>query len=165
MEELTEFEEQRIVARLAPLGLLSPATGTSERNRPRPLRALAVLLAVVGALSVGGIAVARVTFVDHASPARSPRSLGAGVACNDLIGMDARRAAELLAKRGVQPSWRLTRYVDPAQHGGVVGYASSVAAPPAGTVVEDVSRADGTTIVFLRGHNDSNAPPLAASRC
>ena len=165
MEELTELEEQRLVARLAPLGLLAPATGTGETKKSRSLRAAAMLLAVVGALSVGGVAVARVAFINHASPERSPRSLGVGAACNELIGMDARRAAALLAKRGVQPSWRLTRYVDPAQHGGVIGYAATVAAPPAGTVVEDVSLSNGTTVVFVRGLNDLNAPPLTASRC
>lgn len=166
MEELTNLEDRRVEAYLAPLRTLTPvapkAVGSARATRLRPLLAAGVALVT---LAVGGVALARGTFVSHATPDGTPVSAGGTLACSHLIGMDAERAATVLRARGQAASWRLTRYVDPAQNGGVVGFASDVASPPPETVVEDVAADAGGVVVFIRRGDDPNAPPLPAPRC
>ena len=159
MEELTNLEDRRVEAYLAPLRTLTPVAPKAVAS------ARATRLRTLVALAIGGVALARGTFVSQATPDRTPVSAGGTLACSHLIGMDAERAAAVLRGRGEAASWRLTRYVDPAQNGGVVGFASDVASPPPGTVVEDVATGAGGLVVFIRRGDDPNAPPLAAPRC
>jgi hypothetical protein len=166
MEELDSLEERRVEAYLAPLRMLTPvAARPTPAKRARSLRTPAALVAAVLGLAVVGVAVARETFAGHATPDRVPISLPGRVTCASLVGMDAQRAAALLERRANRVSWRLTRYVDPTQNSGVVGYASRVASPPPGTIVEDVAVDDGGLVVFVRQGGDAHAPPLAVSRC
>ena len=166
MAEMSSIEERRVEAYLTPLRRLTPVTSANRVRRRRGLGVAVVLVVVLAGLSIGAVAVARETFATHATPERAPASLGAGLTCSKLIGMDARRAAALLAARGERLSWRLNRYVDPAQNGGVIGYADAVDSPPAGTVVEDVANAKGGgLVVSIRKLGDPNAPPLGPPRC
>jgi hypothetical protein len=166
VEEMTSLEERRLQAHLVPLQRLTPV---APRNRTRPggrrFRVAAVVAVGLAGLSIGAVAIAREAFPTRAAPSRAPISLGAGLSCR-LVGMDAQRAEALLAARGGRISWRLTRYVDPAQNGGVIGYADAVDSPPAGTVVEDVAdAAGGGLVVSIRRPGDPNAPPLRLPRC
>jgi len=166
MEEPTSIEDRRIEAFLEPLRTLTPAgPAPAASSRAKRLRTALVGGVAVVALAIGGVAFARGAFTSHATPDRSPVSARRRLACSPLVGMDAQRAATDLRGRGEVVSWRLTRYVNPAQNGGVVGFASDVASPPAGTVVEDVASDAQGLVVFIRRTDDANAPPLVTSRC
>ena len=157
MEEPTSIEDRRIEAFLEPLRTLTPAgPAPAASSRAKRLRTALVGGVAVVALAIGGVAFARGAFTVSA---------GGRLACSHLVGMDAQRAATDLRGRGEVVSWRLTRYVNPAQNGGVVGFASDVASPPAGTVVEDVASDAQGLVVFIRRTDDANAPPLVTSRC
>jgi hypothetical protein len=166
MEEMTSLEERRLQAYLAPLQRLTPVAPRKRvRRGGRRFRIAAVVAVGLAGLSIGAAAIAREAFPTHATPNRAPTTLGSGLACR-LIGMGAERAAVLLAARDDRVSWRLTRYVNPAQNGGVIGYADTVDSPPAGTVVEDVAdAAGGGVVVSVREPRNSNAPPLRLPRC
>jgi hypothetical protein len=166
MEEMSSLEERRLQAHLAPLRGLTPVTSQNRaRGGGKRLRLAAIVAAGLAVLSIAAVAIARETFATRATPRRTPASLGPGLACR-LIGMNAQRAAALLAARGDRASWRLTRYVNPAQNGGVIGYADTVDSPSPGTVVEDVAEAaEGGVIVSIRRPDDPNAPPLRVPRC
>jgi len=166
MEEMTSLEERRLQAFLAPLQHLTPVVpGDRVRRGERRLRIAAVVAVGLAGLSIAAVAVAREAFPTRATPNRTPVSLGSGLACR-LIGMNAQRAEVLLAARGDRVSWRLTRYVNPEQNGGVIGYADTVESPPAGTVVEDAAdAAGGGLVVSVREPGDPNAPPLRLPRC
>jgi hypothetical protein len=147
VEEMSSLEERRLQAHLAPLQRLTPVTpGTRTRRGVRRFRVAAMVAVGLVGLSVGAAALAREAFPTRAAPSRAPASLGVGFSCK-LIGMNAQQAGSLLAARGDRVSWRLTRYVDPAQNGGVIGYADTVNSPPAGTVVEDIADAAGGGLV------------------
>ena len=162
--ETTSLDERRVEEYLSPLRRLSPAP--AARVERRGLRSLLVaVVAGVAVLAVGGAAVAGVILVRQATPNRSPVTVASGLPCSRLVGTDAGGAAALLARRGQHPSWRLTRYVDPAKNGGVIGYAAAVDAPPPGTVVEDVTTSGGELVIFVRERNDAHAPPLRSGRC
>jgi hypothetical protein len=166
MEEMTSIEERRLQAHLAPLQRLTPvAPANRARRGVRRFRVAAVVAVGLAGLSIGAAAIAREAFPTRATPNRAPVSLGSGLACR-LIGMNAQRAGVLLTARGDRVSWRLTRYVNPEQNGGVIGYADTVDSPPAGTIVEDVADATGGgLVVSVREPGDPNAPPLRLPRC
>jgi len=166
MEELTSIEDRRIETFLEPLRTLTPVRPTPPgSSRATRLRAVLLGGAALIALAAGGVAFARGAFTSHATPDRAPVSAGGRLACSHLVGLDAQRAATVLRARGEVVSWRLTRYVDPAQNGGVVGFASDVASPPPGTVVEDIASDPQGLVVFIRRSDDANAPPVLTPRC
>jgi len=166
MEELTSIEERRVEAFLEPLRTLTPVGPTpAASSRATRLRTVLVGGVALAALAIGGVAFARGAFTSHATPDRAPVSAGGRLACSHLVGMDAQRAANVLRERGEVVFWRLTRYVNPAQNGGVVGFASDVASPPPGTVVEDVASNAQGLVVFIRRSDDAKAPPLSTPRC
>ena len=162
--ETTSLDERRAEEYLSLLRRLSPAR--AARDERQGLRSLLVAAVVgVAVLAVGGVAVAGVILVRQATPDRSPVTVAGGLPCSSLVGTDAGGAAALLARRGQHPSWRLTRYVDPAKNGGVIGYATAVDSPPPGTVVEDVTTSGGELVIFVRERDDAHAPPLRSGRC
>jgi hypothetical protein len=166
MEEMISLEERRLQAYLAPLQRLTPvAPGKRVRRGGRRFRVAAMAAVGLTGLAIAGAAIAREAFPTHATPKRASSSLGSGLTCR-LIGMNAQRAATILAAHGDRPSWRLTRYVDPAQNGGIIGYADPVDSPPAGTLVEDVADATGGgVVVSIRQPGNPHAPPLRLPRC
>jgi len=161
-DELDPAEDLAVAQLLAPLADVEPVTlpgpaARRARRRWSGARRVAILgVAAALATAATGFALDELLI----RPANiSPISPGQPFACANLVGAPATRAALYFTIRHVPVAWRLTRY--PAPGTGGLGETTSPIAPPPGSIVEDVQSGPGDgVIVFLRGGDDPNAPPL-----
>lgn len=150
-----------IDALLAPLATMKPAQRPRGRSIARRDRLIGVVFLVVAVLLVAAATWATLELTSSAE--RSPVSPGQPLACLNLVGGSATHAEDVLGQQNLAIDWRLAVYQAPD---GKTWTTTEVGSVAADAIVEDVARADATTVyVFVHRADDPYAPTPTPPAC
>jgi hypothetical protein len=146
---------------LAPLATIEPAQRQRGHSIARRDRLIGVALSLIAVLLLTAATWATLELTSSAE--RSPVSPGQPLACLNLVGGSATHAEDVLGQQNLAIDWRIAVYQAPD---GKTWTTTEVGSVAADAIVEDVARADATTVyVFVHHADDPYAPTATPPAC